>query len=70
MEHKCAVGPSVVTVERLITAVHLGLVVALALLVALRPWGFRGLAAEFGGVVLTVLAALLIVGWRGRGSRA
>ena len=70
MEHGRLAGPSVVTVRRLTTAVHVGLVVALGLLMALRPLGLHGVAAESGVVALTVLAGLLLAGWRGRVGRA
>ena len=61
---------AVVTVGRLTTPVHVGLVVALALLVALRPLGLHGVATQSGVVAVTVLTALLLTGWRGRVDRA
>lgn len=62
-------GLSVVTVGRLTTAVHVGLVVALGLLVALRRVGLTGVAT-FGVVAVMVLTAVLLTAWRGRVDRA
>ena len=64
------VGPSVLTVWWLTAAVHVGLVVSVVLLVALRLLGLRiGLVAEFGLVVLTLFTALLLSRWWGRDGR-
>lgn len=64
------VGPSVLMVEWLIAAVHVGLAASVVLVVALRMLGLRiGLVAESALVVVTLITALLLSRWWGREGR-
>jgi hypothetical protein len=56
-------GPSFVTVSRLTAAVHVGLVLALILLVILHSVGFHFAVVVETGLVAIVVAAALLVGW-------
>jgi hypothetical protein len=61
--HGRPTGPSLVTVSRLTAAVHVGLVLALILLVILHSLGFHFAVVVETGLVGIVVAAALLVGW-------
>ena len=65
-----SLGPSLLTVRSLIAAVHIGLVVSVVLLVALRLLGLRiGLVAQSSLIVVTLFTAVLLGRWWGRDGR-